>query len=150
MWWKIWERKRRETDLDEEIAHDLALDADQRVREGVSLEDARRASRRDFGNVTLVKETTRGVWGWIWVEVLLQDLRYAWRTLRKSPAFAATAIVALALGIGVNTAMFTIFDQVALRPLPVKDGDRLVGIFETFHGRFSRTMYGSTHMLSYP
>ncbi len=80
----------------------------------------------------------------------IQDLRYAVRTLRQNPGFAATAIIALALGIGVNTAIFTIFDQMAFRPLPVKDGDRLVGVYESFHGEFSRHMYGNIHMISYP
>jgi putative ABC transport system permease protein len=143
-------RKKKQSDLDDEIAHDLALDAAQRVREGASPEQASRESRRDFGNVTLAKEDTRAAWGFLWVEVLLQDLRYAARTLRRSPGFAATAIATLALGIGVNTAIFTIFDQIAFRPLPIPDGDRLVGINESFHGRFSRSMYGNIHMLSYP
>ena len=81
---------------------------------------------------------------------LLQDLRYAARTLRQSPGFAATAILALALGIGVNTAIFTIFDQMVFRSMPVKDGGRLVGVYESFHGRFSRQMHGNIHMISYP
>jgi macrolide transport system ATP-binding/permease protein len=80
----------------------------------------------------------------------VQDLRYAARTFRRSPGFAATAVIALALGIGVNTAIFSIFDQMAFRPLPVKDGDRLVGVYETFRGTFSRNMHGNIHMISYP
>jgi macrolide transport system ATP-binding/permease protein len=146
----FWKRDRRNRDLDEEIAHDLALDAAERMREGATPEDAARASMRDFGNVALTKEDTRAAWGWRWIDVLKQDLRYAARTLRRSPGFAATAIVALAMGIGVNSAVFTIFDQIALRPIPGPDGDRLVGIYESFHGRFSRTMFGNIHMLSYP
>ncbi len=148
--WSFWKRKQRESDLDDEIAHDLALNAEERVREGASREESVRASRRDFGNVALVKEEARGAWGWIWLEVFFQDLRFAARTLRKSPGFAATAIIALALGIGVNTACFTIFDQVAFRPLPIPDGDRMVSISESFHGRFSRSMHGNLHFLSYP
>jgi hypothetical protein len=147
--WSFWKRKQRERDLDDEIAHDLALDADERAREGVSREEAEHASRRDFGNVALVMEETRGVWGWMWIEALVQDLRYGVRTLRKSPGFAATAIVALALGIGVNSAFFSIFDQAALRPLAIPEGDRLVGISESFHGQFPRMMRGY-RVLSYP
>src|SRR6266480_279235 len=90
------------------------------------------------------KERTRLMTGF------MQDLRYAVRTLRQNPGFAATAIIALALGIGVNTAIFTIFDQMAFRPLPVKDGHRLVGVYESFHGEFSRHMHGNIHMISYP
>jgi hypothetical protein len=148
--WSFWKRKQRERDLDDEIAHDLALNAEERVHEGASREEAVHASRRDFGNLALVKEETRRVWGWMWLEVLVLDLRYGTRALRKSPAFAATAIVALSLGIGVNTACFTIFDQVAFRPLPIPEGDRIVDISESFHGRFSRTLHGNLHLLSYP
>jgi hypothetical protein len=148
--WSFWKRKQRERDLDDEIAHDLALNADERAREGAPMEEAVRESRRDFGSVAIVKEETRGVWGWVWLEVFLQDIRYGVRTLRKSPGFAVTAVVALALGIGVNTACFTIFDQIAFRPLPIPDGDRLVAVSESFQGRFSRKMHGNIHLLSYP
>jgi hypothetical protein len=118
--WSFWKRKQRERDLDDEIAHDLALNADERAREGAPLEEAVRESRRDFGNVAMIKEETRGAWGWVWLGVFIQDIRYGARTLRKSSGFAATAIVALALGIGVNTASFTISDQIAFRPLPIR------------------------------
>src|SRR5438128_1829724 len=136
MEWRFWRWKRRDAELDEEIAHDLLLEAEERARSGISRRDAECASRKDFGNVLLVKEATREVW--------------AWRTLRQSPGFAATSIMALALGVGVNTAIFTIFDQIAFRPLPVKDGDRIVGLYETFHGQFDRNMHGNIHMLSFP
>src|SRR5258707_12632573 len=113
----------------------------------MSPQDAERSSRKDFGNVLLVKEATRRVWGWTSIEILVQDLRYAARTLRQSPGFAATSILALALGVGVNTAIFTIFDEIAFRPLPIKDGTRLVGVYETFHGRFDRGMHVNIHMI---
>ena len=150
MWFSFWRRKRRDEDLDEEIAHDLMLETEKRVREGMSPEEAAKTSRKDFGNVSLVKETTREAWGWRRIEELTQDLRYAFRTLRGSPAFAFTAIATLALGIGANSAIFSIFDQVAFRPLPVKDGQQLVGVYESFHGRYSRHVYGNVHLISYP
>jgi hypothetical protein len=149
MWWRFWQWNRRDADLDEELAHDLSLETEERVQSGMSYPDAECASRKDFGNVLLVKEATRDVWIWRSLEILTQDLRYAVRTLRRSPGFAATSILALTLGVGVNTAIFTIFDQIAFRPLPVKDGDRIVAIYETFYGRVDRKMHGNIHMLSY-
>jgi putative ABC transport system permease protein len=148
--WRFWRLRQRDAELDEEIAHDLRLDAAERVQSGLSLQDAERASRRDFGNVLLIKETTREAWAWRSLEILAQDLRYALRTLARSPVFSVASILMLGLGVGVNTAVFSIFDQVAFRPLPVKDGRRIVGIYETFHGRFDRKMHGNIHMLSYP
>ncbi len=149
MWWRFWNRKRRDEELEEEIAHDLFLETEDLVQSGMPRREAEFASRKDFGNVLLVKETTREAWSWRSLETLAQDLLYAARTLRRSPGFAATSILAVALGVGVNSAIFTIFDQIAFRPLPVKDGDRIVGIYETFHGQFDRKMHGNTHMLSY-
>ncbi len=90
------------------------------------------------------------MWTWTSIETLVQDLRYAARTLRQSPGFAVTSILALSLGIGVNTAIFTVFDEIAFRPLPIKDGDRIVGIYQTFHGRFERGVHGNIHLISYP
>src|SRR5918999_5902045 len=109
--WTFW-RKRRDTDLDDEIAYDLALDAEERVRSGTSREEAERASRRDFGNVGLVKEGIREMWGWTSFERLGQDLRYGWRTLRKNPLFTSMAVLSLALGIGANTAIYSFMDAI--------------------------------------
>ena len=78
-----------------------------------------------------------------------QDFRYAVRSLAGSPAFAIAAVLTLALGIGVNATVFMLFDRIALRPLPVKDGDRVVGISQTITGTFDRKMRGNVHMLSY-
>jgi len=86
---------------------------------------------------------------WRIFEWARQDVRYAARSLAGSPAFTIAALLTLALGIGVNAAVFMLFDRVALRPLPVKNGDRVVGISETFTGMFDRKMRGNLHMLSY-
>jgi hypothetical protein len=83
-------------------------------------------ARRAFGNTTLIKEQTYEVWGWGPWERFLRDMRFAWRILLKSPVFAATAIFTLALGIGANTAIFSVMNAVRLRMLPVGDPDRLV------------------------
>jgi hypothetical protein len=83
MRWDFWRPKHRDEDLDDEIAHDLALDTEERIRSGVSREEAERSSRRDFGNAALVKESMRDAWAWTSLERLLQDTRYALRTFRK-------------------------------------------------------------------
>jgi macrolide transport system ATP-binding/permease protein len=127
MRWDFWQRKRRETDLDDEIAYDLALDAEERIRSGVTRQEAERASRRDFGSVLLLKEGIREMWGWTSLERLAQDLGYGWRTLRKNPLFATMAVLSLALGIGANTAIFSFMDAILMRALPGQNpGDLII------------------------
>ena len=122
----FWRQGRRDADLDDEIEHDLALDAEERVSAGVTREDAACDSRRDFGNVLSVKEATRRVWLSTWLETGLQDARYAGRLMRKSPGFTLVAVTSLALGIGVNSAMFSLADALLFRPLSVAHSNDVV------------------------
>ena len=124
--WRFWPRRNREADLDEEIAYDLAAETEERIRSGASPEEAEWASRRDFGNVSLLKENIREVWGWMSLQRLGQDIRYGWRTLLQNPLFTSMAVLSLALGIGANTAIYSVMDAVMLRALPVANAGELV------------------------
>jgi predicted permease len=125
-----WRRQSREQDLDRELRCHLDLEAAEQRDAGLDPEQARDAARRALGNVTYLKEDVRSMWGWTRWDILLQDLRYAMRTLRRSPGFAATAILTLTLGIGAGTAIFTVFDTAILKPLAFPDSARLVVAWE--------------------
>jgi putative ABC transport system permease protein len=121
-------RKRRERDLDAEVRAHLEMAANDARARGESAEAARLAALREFGNRDLVKETTRDVWGRNPFHGITDDLRSGLRTFRKNPAFAAILILTLALGIGANTAIFSLIDAVMLRSLPVRHPEQLVQV----------------------
>ncbi|HEX9105806.1 MAG TPA: ABC transporter permease [Longimicrobiales bacterium] len=118
-------RSDRERELDEELATHLRMAVAERMARGESREAAEAAARREFGNLTHVKEVTREQWGGVWLERLVQDVRYGVRALRRTPAFALAAVLTLALAIGATSAVFTVVNGVLLRPLPFPDPDRL-------------------------
>jgi hypothetical protein len=128
LWDWLFHRRQREADLDEEVQAHLRMAAQERMEQGETAEQARASAVREFGNVALVKEVTRDMWGFRWLETLLQDLRYSLRQLRRNPGFTAVAVITLALGIGANTAIFSLLDTVMLRFLPVEKPEELVEI----------------------
>jgi macrolide transport system ATP-binding/permease protein len=125
MEWRFWRWTKRDNDLNDEIAYDLAADAEERIRSGIPRAEAELASRRDFGNVSLLKEDVREIWIWGSLQRLFQDVRYGWRVLRSNLLFTSMAIVSLALGIGANTAIYSVMDAIMLRALPVKHAGEL-------------------------
>ncbi|MBO0800930.1 MAG: hypothetical protein J2P31_19095, partial [Blastocatellia bacterium] len=121
-------RDRFDQELEEEMRFHLELKTEANLSRGMSPEEAKSVARRQFGNQTMLREMSRETWGFRPLEALWQDFRYSLRLLRQSPIFCLTAILTLAIGIGANTAVFTLLHGLFLRSLPVLRPDELARI----------------------
>ena len=108
-------------DLDREIREHIEIETHDNIARGMTPEEARFAALRKFGNIGQIKEDTRAVWTWAWLESLAQDIRYAFRSFYRAPLFALTVVGTIGLALGLNTALFTIFNAYVLRPFAVHD-----------------------------
>lgn len=121
-----WQTRKRNADLERELNSDLELEMEEQRERGLSAEEARFAALRAFGNPTLIREQSHLAWGLEWLESFVKDVAYGMRSLLRSPALTAVALLSLGLGIGANTAIFSFLDAVLLRNLPVQQPQQLV------------------------
>src|SRR6266404_1538778 len=117
----LFRRKRAEQDLDDELQFHLAMQAGKNQAKGMNDDDARQRATVQFGGWQQAKEECRDARGLYWIDTLWQDIRYAFRSFRRAPTFAITVVATIALGLGVNTALFTVLNAFYLRPLAVHD-----------------------------
>src|SRR6266700_106292 len=122
-------RRQRYNDLTVSIQEHMEEKIDELVESGMSRREAEQAARREFGNVLLLEQRSREVWQWRALESMLADLKFTLRRLRKSPGFALTVLLTLAIGIGANTAVFSVIDGVLIKPLPYPESDRLAALW---------------------
>jgi predicted permease len=143
-WWQI---RKRNADLEREMRSDLDLEEEEQRERGASSEEARYAAVRAFGNATLIREQTHEAWGWASFECLWQDVRYAFRGFGRHPGLISVVVLTLALGVGANSAVFSVINAVMLRTLPVRDPQQLLQV--AFRGKHDATSFVG-ESFSYP
>jgi hypothetical protein len=129
-WRRLFKRADADADLAEELEAHLQHEVDESLARGMSETEARRRARVKLGSVRRVRETVWEKNSLEWLETVLHDLRYAVRTLARSPGFSVTAVLVMALGIGANVALFTVVRSVLLKPLPFREPERLIQLYE--------------------
>src|ERR1700680_1281692 len=140
----LFSKRRTESEMEEELRGYMDAAVERKLRSGVALEEAVRQTRIEMGGMEALKEQVREV-GWeIRIESFLQDVRFGLRMLRKNPSFTVVAVLALALGIGANTAMFSVIEAVLLRPLPYRHAGEIVRVSSTWERNGTLTSYTSS------
>jgi putative ABC transport system permease protein len=145
----LFHKAQVDQELSDELRFHLEKLTQERIAKGMTPEQARYAALRELGGVEQIKEECRDMRQVSYIENFIHDARYGFRLLARSRGFTALAVIMLALGIGVNTEIFTILNAAAFRPLPVPDSGQLVGIYQTFRGNFPRNVYGAPSLFSY-
>ena len=144
----MWRKRRPLDGLDEDIRAHIEHETDEYISRGVTPDEARRLARLAFGNIATVREDVGAVWHRVWLEQLLQDVRFGLRLLRRTPLFTAAVVLSLALGIGANTAIFSLLNAVAWRPLPVANPEGLWKIGDQYPYAAFRALASDDAVLS--
>ena len=148
----LFRRRRLDMRLDDEVEFHLEMLAQQHMKNGMPEIDARAAARRAFGGVTQMKEEYREQRGLPLIETLVLDVRYGVRTLARTPGFTLAALITLALGVGANSAIFSVVNSVLLQPIPYQGAERIVEMYRGGHSNrhsFRRYEFFREHMTSF-
>src|SRR5205823_9523617 len=146
LWAKVkalFKRKQLDRDLEDELVFHLTMREAKNRERGIESEESHYAARRQVGNVMRIKEACREAWSFVSLETTWRDLRYGARALAKNPGFTVVAVLAIGLGIGMNTGIFSVLNGVALKLLPVPRAEQIVSVDHIFHGRRSATSMAS-------
>lgn len=143
-------KQQLDRELDAELRAFIDMTADEKVAQGLPFDEARRQALIECGGVEQVKESVREVRAGALLEQWVRDSRYGMRMLRKNPGFALVAVLTIALGIGVNSSIFAVFNSAALRPLKLREGNRVIGVYQTLVSKEPRSARGGLSLVSYP